>query len=140
MVAIIAEKLVEQLEERFFSGPLAEVIPFPNQGGPSRPCLLLRGEQATPGEAKDISRTGARMCELDAPFHEGERLFCQLHLGDGEPPLRMRCKVVRAADEADREVEVRFLELGFNEWFRLGRFAAAGRAPMRPSSVLMPPA
>lgn len=152
MVAVIAE----QLEERFVSEQLADVIPFPRV--PSRPritfvgaddpreaprreaalkCWLMREDESARGYALDVSKTGARVSGVGSRYSEGERMLCKLELGDKEPPVVLRCKVVRVAEG---EVGVRFLELGFDEWYRLGRFVAGGRAPMRPSSVLMPPA
>jgi hypothetical protein len=136
MVAVIAEPLHE-LEERFVTEQLAEVLPFPSPRGPRHRCWLVRGEEVTRGLAKDITPRGARVTGVHARFALGERLVCELELGDEEPPVVLRCKIEHVGTG---EVVLRFLELGFAEWYRLKRFVAGGDAPPSPSSVLMPPA
>lgn len=168
MVAVIAERLephatprhgVEDLlEEAFVAEPvteLATVVPFPKapasariafvgaddpRAAPRREaalrCWLIDDEESARGYALDVSKEGARLCGVGSRYQEGQRLICKLVLDDKEPPLVMRCKVVRVCEG---DVGVRFLELGFDEWYRLGRFVAGG-APVRPRPVLMPPA
>lgn len=152
MVAVIAEKV----EQRFVAEQVADIVRFPKV--PARPritfvgaddpraaprketalkCWLFDDEESARGYALDVSKDGARLCGVGSRFHEGQRLICKLALEDKEPPVVLRCKVVRVAEG---EVGVRFLELGFDEWYRLGRFVSGGGARARRPGVLSPPA
>src|SRR5690606_30175598 len=77
-------------------------------------CWLMDDEESARGYALDVSKDGARLSGVGARFRVGQRLLCKLLLDDKEPALVVRCKVMRASGG---EVGVRFLELGFDEWF-----------------------
>lgn len=132
MVAVVAE----QVQVRSFphvpaSAPLARRarprIAFVGaddpRTAPRKPvalkCWLMDDDGAARGYALDVSEGGARLAGVGSRYQAGQRLLCKLVLDGKEPPLVMRCKVTRASNG---EVGVRFLELGFDEWFRLGRF------------------
>lgn len=142
MVAAVAEKVVHS-RRAFPSGQKLDLPRIPASAPPvarARPriafvgaddprtaprkdvalkCWLMDDEGSARGYALDVSKDGARLSGVGSRFALEQRLLCKLLLDDKEPALIVRCKVVRAAGG---EVGVRFLELGFDEWFRLGRF------------------
>ncbi len=147
MVAVVADRLAEPFDDgQFVAEQLAEIVPFPRipKGAPAlaptRPriayggdddprtatrkdvalkCWLMDDEGSARGYALDISKDGARLSGVGSRFTVGQRLLCKLLLDAKQPALVVRCKIVRVSSG---EVGVRFLELGFDEWFRLGRF------------------
>jgi hypothetical protein len=134
VVALLAEK-PQQLEPSFPRIP-ASAPPV----APRRPRLAYSGEKdtreaarktvalkcwlqhergAARGYAMDLSERGARLSGVGYGFGVGTRTICKVMLDSKEPPLVLRCKVVRVEGH---EVGVEFLEVNFDDWFRIARF------------------
>ena len=82
-------------------------------------CWVMRDEESVRGWAMDVSETGARVQGAGYRWRLGEKVLFKVFLSDDEPTMIVRGKVVRVGDN---DIGLRFLEVSFDDWFRLGRF------------------
>jgi hypothetical protein len=84
---------------------------------------LIKDDESLRAWALDLSETGARVGGTGYRWAMGERLLFKVLLDPAEPALIVRAKVVRLGDN---EVGLKFLEVNFDDWFRLGRYVDRG--------------
>jgi hypothetical protein len=82
-------------------------------------CWLIKDDESLRAWALDVSESGARVGGSGYRWQMDERLLFKVLLDPREPALIVRAKVVRLGDN---EVGLKFLEVNFDDWFRLGRF------------------
>lgn len=135
MVAVVAEKVAQQTQQIFPPVPSSAPMKSPRRAriayvGCDDPrdkprkqvalkCWLVREAESVRGWAMDVSEGGARVQGAGYRWKLGEKLLFKVVLGDREPSMIVRAKVVRVGDN---DVGLRFLEVSFDDWFRLARF------------------
>jgi hypothetical protein len=136
MVAVVAEKVTQHTQQHSFpavpgSAPMRHPrrarIAYVGCDDPrDKPrkqvalkCWMMRDAESVRGWAMDVSETGARVQGAGYRWKVGEKILFKVVMTNTEPSMIVRAKVVRVGDN---DVGLRFLEVSFDDWFRLARF------------------
>lgn len=91
------------------------------------PCWAMKPTGTQRGYVLDISEDGARLGGISSGFVLGQGMLLKIELAPGEAAVILRAEAVRWQQSLNggRQLAVRFLEVPFDDWFRLARFLDA---------------
>ena len=87
-------------------------------------CWAMKPTGTVRGYVLDLSEHGALLGGISKGFVIGQGMLLKMTLSSTEPPIILRAEAVRwhERETGARHLAVRFLEVPFDDWFRLARF------------------
>lgn len=87
-------------------------------------CWAMKPTGTERGYVMDLSESGALLGGIGSGFVLGQGMLLKMTLSSIEPPIILRAEAVRwqERDSGGRNLAVRFLEVPFDDWFRLARY------------------
>jgi len=122
MVAVRVDELSENQAKprlRLVEGTSRRVAP---RSPVAMKAWLMDDAGTQRGYIVDVSESGARISGTGMRVPVGERLILKFQIHPGEPPIACRAHTIRYHFESGSpELAVQFLDLPFDDWFRLSR-------------------